>query len=300
MNVLVTGGNGFLGIYIIEALLEQGYNTSYLTRSKDVSLRLSGATPIFGDLTALTSSDLKGFNAVIHSAAVTPGSSQEADFMEVNDQGTRHLVVVCGKAGVGRFVHISTMAVEADRDDAYARSKREAERHVQASALCWTIIRPGAVYGLNESWISYLRLMEKKWLIPVIGDGEHLLHQIYVKDCASAIVGIVPKVISLGKIYYAAAEPITYNHYLSVLRSMLPGHFRKIHIAMWMGKFYAAGMKHLLRSPKPQYSDNPRRDLSLGSAIRLDSDPRSFEKGLADMLSELAPGNLGLELTHKD
>ena len=300
MNILVTGGTGFLGIYIIEALLEQGYNPSYLTRRKDVSLRLSGATPMFGDLTALTATDLKGFNAVIHSAAMTPGPSQEVDYKEVNDEGTRHLVAVCSKAGVSRFVHISTMAVEADRDDAYARSKREAEQHVQASAMDWTIIRPGAVYGLNEWWISYLSLMAKKWLIPVIGDGEHLLHQIYVKDCARAIVGIVPKVISLGQIYYAAAEPITYNHYLCVLRSSLSAHFRKIHIAMWMGQVYAAGMKHLLRSPKPQYADDPRKDLSLGSAISLDSDARTFELGLADMLAEISLQKRTLNLVRED
>ena len=300
MNILITGGTGFLGIHIIEALLVQGYKPAFLTRCRDVSPRLSGATSIFGDLKALTSTDLKGFDAVIHSAAVTPGSSQEADYKEVNDEGTRRLVDVCSKAGVSRFVHISTMAVEADRDDAYAKSKREAERHVQASALRWTIIRPGAVYGLNEWWISYLSLMEKKRLIPVIGDGEHLLHQIYVKDCARAIVGIVPKDTSARKLYYVAAEPITYNHYLSVLRSSLPAHFRKIHIAMWMGQVYAAGMKHLLRSPKPQYADDPRRDLSLGSAIRLDSEARTFELGLADMLSELAPGNLDQELIRQD
>ena len=300
MNILVTGGSGFLGIYIIEALLERGYKPSYLVRRKHVSKRLSGANPMFGELTALTTTDLKGFHAVIHSAAVTPGSSQEDDYKEVNDEGTRRLVAICSEAGVSRFVHISTMAVEADRVDAYVRSKREAERHVKASALKWTIIRPGAVYGLNEWWISFLRLMEKKWLIPVIGDGEHLLHQIYVKDCARSIVGIVHMDKSVGKIYYAAAEPITYNHYLCVLRSSLRAHFRKIRVAKWMGQVYAFGMKNLLRSPKPQYSDDPRRDLSLGSAISLDPEARTFQLGLADMLTEIKLQKRNLNLIQED
>jgi nucleoside-diphosphate-sugar epimerase len=287
MNILVTGGTGFLGIYIIEALLEQGHSPSYLTRRKDVSSRLSFATPLFGDIRELTTTDLEGFNVVIHSAAVTSSSFQKVDFRGVNDEGTRHLVDVCSKAGVSRFVHISSMAVEAERDDAYASSKRKAEQHVKASTMNWTIIRPGAVYGLNDWWISYLSLMEKKSLVPVIGDGEHVLHQIYVKDCARAIVGTISRP-SVGHIYYASADPITYNHYLCVLRSSLQAHFRKIHIAMWMGKVYAAGMKYLLRSPKPQYADNPCRDLAKGDAISIDPEARAFELGLADMLAEIA------------
>ena len=288
MNIFVTGGTGFLGARIIEALLQQGCTASYSTRGTTVGPALPGATPMIVDLRTLTSADVEGFDAVIHSAAITPGSLQEGDYQEVNAEGTRRLLDVCSKARVNRFVHISTMAVEAERDDAYARSKREAERHVQASALDWTIIRPGAVYGLNHWWVSYLRLMKKKRLIPVIGDGEHLLHQIYVKDCARAIVGIVSTDTSTRKKYYVAAEPITYNHYLSVLRASLRAHFRQIHIAMWMGQTYAAGMKHIFRSPKPQYADDPRRDLSLGSAIKLDCGARTFERGLADMLAEIA------------
>lgn len=300
MNILVTGGTGFLGAYIIESLLMQGYRTTYLSRRKNIDLRLFGASLLLGDLKTLSSKDLTGFDIVIHAAAVTPGSKQDADFKDVNDEGTEHLIDVCSKAGVIRFIHISTMAIDAKRDDAYAWSKRRAEQHVQASNMKWTIIRPGAVYGLNDWWILYLRLMEKKWLIPVIGDGEHLLHQIYVKDCARDIVGIIPNVISVGKIYYVAADPITYNHYLCVLRSSLRAHFKKIHIAMWMGKVYASGMKHLLRSPKPQYADDPRKDLSLGSAIRLDSEARDFQLGLADMLAEISLAKCNLNKIRED
>lgn len=300
MNIFVTGGTGFLGTHIIEELLRQGFTVSYSTRGKAVGAELSAATPMFGELEALTATDLKCFDAVIHSAAVTPGSSQESDYDDVNNEGTRRLVDICSKAGVTRFVHISTMAVEAERDDAYVMSKRKAEQHVQASAMDWIIIRPGAVYGVNEWWISYLSLMEKKWLIPVIGDGEHLLHQIYVKDCARVVVGMVPKVDGLRKIYYAAAEPITYNRYLSVLRSSLHAQFRKIHIAMWMGQVYAAGMKYILRSPKPHYTYDPRRDLSLGAAISIASDSRTFDQGLADMLVEMKLQKRNLNFVRKD
>lgn len=267
MNIFVTGAAGFLGRCIVEELVRQRCTPSFSARR----------------LNALTSKDLEGVDAVIHSAALKPGLHAEAEYKEVNAEGTRHLAEACATAGVRRFVHISSMSVAAERKDAYSASKREAERHVQASGLRWTIVRPGAVYGPSEWWISYFRLMKKKRLVPVIGDGEHLIHQIYVNDCARAIARLAGEESS-GNIYNASAEPITYNHYLSVLKASLQADFRTVHIPMWVGKVYAAGMRHVLGSPRPQFESDPRRDLTTGSASTLDCGARTFELGLAEML----------------
>lgn len=280
MNIFVTGGAGFLGRYIVEELLRQGCTPSFSARR----------------LNALTYEDLEGFDAVIHSAGLKPGPHEAAEYKEVNAEGTRHLVQACAKAGARRFVHISSMSVAADRIDAYSASKREAERHVQASGLRWTIIRPGAVYGPSEWWISYLRLMKTKRLVPVIGDGEHLIYQLYVKDCARAIVRVAREESS-GQIYNASADPITYNHYLAVLKASLRADFRMVHIPMWVGQVYAAGMRHVLRSPRPQYESDPRNDLTTGSASTLDCGARTFELGLAEMLPELSLEDLRRNLS---
>ena len=274
MNIFVTGGAGFLGRYIVEELVRQGCPPSFSAQR----------------LNALTSKNLEGVDTVIHSAALKPGPHAEAEYKEVNAEGTRHLAEVCAQAGVKRFVQISSMSVAAERDvgrcrkeRAYSASKREAERHVQASGLRWTIVRPGAVYGPSEWWISYFRLMKNKRLVPVIGDGEHLIHQIYVNDCARAIARVAREESS-GNIYNASAEPISYNHYLSVLKSALRADFRTIYIPMWAGQVYAAGMRHVLRSPRPQFESDPRKDLTTGFASTIDCGARTFELGLAEML----------------
>ena len=271
MNIFVTGGAGFLGRYIVEELSRKGCTPSFSARR----------------LSALTCEDLKGFDAVIHTAALKPGPYTEAEFRNVNAEGTRHLVEACVKAGVTRFVHISSMAVGADRDDPYSTSKKEAEQHVQASGLHWTIVRPGAIYGLSDWWISYLRLMKHKRLIVVIGDGEHPMHQIYVKDCATAIVDVVRREEPARRIYYASAEPITYNHCLAVLKASLGAGFHTVHIPLWAGRMIAAGMKHVLRSPKPHYAADPRKNVTTESGIRLKCAARTFDVGLAEVLSEL-------------
>ena len=179
------------------------------------------------------------------------------------------------------------MAVSADRDDYYAASKREAERIVQESTLDWTIIRPGAIYGVNDWWISYLNLMKKKKIVTVVGDGEQYLHQIYVKDCAHAIVMTLLNATTKYKIYYAASAPITYNYYLSILRNSLQANFMVVYIPRWIGRSYAALMKYVFRSPKPEYSDDPHKDLAIGSAHRIEGRVRTLDSVLAEILSKV-------------
>jgi len=292
MKIFVTGGTGFLGIHIVEELIVRGFNPSILTRNKNVIPRLSMARPVFGDLMSLSVDDLKGFDIVIHSAAIKPGVNNETAFKNVNEIGTKHLLRVCEKAGVKRFLHISTMAVDANRSDNYAVSKGIAERYVKESALEWSILRLGAVYGLSDWWRSYLSLLKRKKMLVVVGDGEHLLYQIYVKDCARAIISAISDNTINHRICCVTSDPITYNHYLSVIKSLLKANYTTAHIPLWMARIIASSMYYVLKSSKPHYSKDPRIDLSLGGVLRIDACARTFELGLADMLSEISLGEV--------
>ena len=75
--------------------------------------------------------------------------------------------------------------------------------------------------------------------------------------------------------------------YLSILRNSLQANFMVVHIPRWICRSYAALMKYVFRSPKPEYSDDPHKDLAIGSAHRIKGRVRTLDSVLAEILSKV-------------
>jgi len=149
MSILaITGGTGFVGGRTIERALAAGHLVRALTR-RDQAARegvvwVRGALDDPEVLTALVT----GADAVIHIAGVV--SADRAGFIAGNIEGTRAVVAATGRAGVARFVHVSSLAAREPDLSIYGWSKAAAETVVTASRLDWTILRPAAVYGPGD------------------------------------------------------------------------------------------------------------------------------------------------------
>jgi predicted dehydrogenase/nucleoside-diphosphate-sugar epimerase len=167
-RVLVTGASGFIGCRLSERLhFGSDWTVRALIRSPGRAVRLA-RMPIELAVGDLSSSDdlgraLEGCDAVVHAAVGT--SWRRSERVAVNVEGTRRLVDAAMRAGVKRFVHISTIAVYGERvtgtvtEDTplgpkkgwdYAESKLEAEQivlHAAARGLPAIVLRPSVVYG---------------------------------------------------------------------------------------------------------------------------------------------------------
>jgi uncharacterized protein YbjT (DUF2867 family) len=149
MLIALTGATGFVGRRTLDLLVEGGHPVRALTRRaqparggvKWVSGSLDGADA----LAALVS----GADAVLHVAGVV-NAPDRAGFALGNVDGTRAVVDAALEAGVGRFVHVSSLAAREPALSDYGWSKAEAERVVGASPLGWKIVRPPAVYGPGD------------------------------------------------------------------------------------------------------------------------------------------------------
>lgn len=182
MRVLVTGGTGFVGSALCDVLAQRGYLVRVATR-KDVQSRTSVAEEVVvGDIAATTEwrMALSDVDTVIHAAArvhVLHDSPANADaYMETNARGTERLAAACARAGVRRFVYLSSIKVngEATTDrpftafdppapvDNYGISKLSAEQALlgiaATSDMEVVIIRPPLVYGPGVR-ANFLRLM---------------------------------------------------------------------------------------------------------------------------------------------
>jgi dihydroflavonol-4-reductase len=114
-NVLVTGGNGFIGSNIAEALLEEGYHVRVLRRRESDTRALEGleVETVFGDIRDAESvmNAVKGCDTVFHTAAVISYWKPERPVMEaVNVGGTRNVVDACLRASVQKLIHTSSIA----------------------------------------------------------------------------------------------------------------------------------------------------------------------------------------------
>jgi nucleoside-diphosphate-sugar epimerase len=182
--ILLTGATGLLGPYLIDELLAEGHDLRVLVRGasqRELPWRHL-VEVIEGDLLDVVAlgEATAGVQVVVHAAAMVSFDRRDRDqLMQTNVTGTANLVDACLEAGVGRLIHVSSVAAIGQPTDgeqatektpwqadqavsAYARSKRRAELEVYrgiAEGLPAQIINPGLMLGPRGDWSqSSLRL----------------------------------------------------------------------------------------------------------------------------------------------
>jgi nucleoside-diphosphate-sugar epimerase len=195
MKVLVTGGSGVVGQSAVSMLLQRGFGVRLLARgaAEDVKAWASGVEAWPGDLRSKASlaGSADGCDVVLHLVGIVDEKPPELTFDSVNVEGTRHVIAEATRAGVKRFVFVSSLGV--DRGESpYHRSKAAAEEIVKRFAGEWVIVRPGAVYGPGDEHLSVmLRMVRTLPVVPSIGDGNQRFQPIWHEDLARALAAAV-------------------------------------------------------------------------------------------------------------
>lgn len=184
-TLAVTGGTGFVGSHLLRLALAEGYEVRALTRGwkppEDNIDWVDGALDRPDSLVKLVA----GADAIVHVAGAISARNR-AGFEAVNVAGTAALIDAARKAGVRRFVHISSLAArEPDLSD-YGWSKARSERLVAASGLDWTIVRPPAVYGPGDRETLELFKMARRGLVALPPKGRFSV--IHVEDLCRLIL----------------------------------------------------------------------------------------------------------------
>ena len=148
-TLAVTGATGFVGRALVERALAAGHTLRALTRRpqrpRDGVVWIDGALDRPESLATL----VDGADAIVHVAGVV-STPTRAGFVAGNIDGTRAVLAAAGRAGVRRFVHVSSLSAREPDLSLYGWSKAEAEALVQASRLDWSIVRPSGVYGPGD------------------------------------------------------------------------------------------------------------------------------------------------------
>lgn len=234
MKVLVTGGGGFVGAYVIDRLLARGYAVRSFGRSPQPSLEAKGVEVICGDLASAEDvrSACPGVDAVFHVAAKAGVWGRWESFFEANVVGTRNVVAACRAEGIRRLVYTSTPSVVFNRQPIrgggqempygrdwlchYAHTKAIAEEEVLAAngnALKVVALRPHLIFGRGDPHLLP-RVIEsvKAGRLKIIGNGKNRVDVSYVEDVAAAHLNAFDSLDAgkgAGKAYFISqGEPV--------------------------------------------------------------------------------------------
>src|SRR5687768_9603068 len=229
MRILVTGGTGVVGEAAVSALVDKGHEVRLVSRNaeKDIAQFPGDVEAVPGNIAdvAQVNGAAEDCDAVVHIVGIVAESPPELTFDRVNVQGTVNIVREAERAGVKRFIYISSLGAH-DGESDYHRSKKSAEDVVRTFEGNWTILRPGNVYGPGDDVISLLLKMVRTLpAIPVIDSGDQPFQPIWAGDLGEAIaVAVERKDLATRTLELGGLEQTSMNDVLDRLARITGKH----------------------------------------------------------------------------
>jgi nucleoside-diphosphate-sugar epimerase len=242
MKAFVTGGTGFIGSHIVEALLDSDQYTEIRCLVRNEEKWLSGLNyrKISGDLNDLKAlgRGLAGADVLFHVAAIVKAPTKK-EFTRANVEATENLVRLAQKKGVKNIVILSSLAAAGPSNgppktetdpmepvSMYGQSKMEMEhrvKHIATENDSIKIIRPPAVYGPREDQIFSFFKSCSRGICPIIGDGNNpRVSMVYVGDLVDGIIKAANKKETGIQTYFISGEGThSWNEIRSVTSKVL-------------------------------------------------------------------------------
>ncbi len=232
MKVLITGANGFIGSYLAEALIDEGYDVKCLVRKTS---NLQWLLPyqntnkrnkisfIYGDITDKASlyNAVKDIDYVYHLAGLIKTHHPE-DYYEVNYLGTKNLIETVKEVSpkLKKFIFLSSLAASGPSADGhllresdechpitdYGKSKLRAEELLKNKFMRdipIVIIRPPVIYGPRDRGFYFYFKVVKKRFIPVL---RNKLSFCFVSDLVNGIILTSESEKACGQIYFISSD----------------------------------------------------------------------------------------------
>jgi nucleoside-diphosphate-sugar epimerase len=325
-TVFVTGATGLVGSHVAEEALRRGHRVRALVRATSDTrlLDLWGVEKVDGDLADADAlrRGVEGADWVLNCAAKVGDWGTLEEFRALNVEAFRLLLDAAAEAGVGRFVHVSSLGVYEARDhfgtdettppavnslDAYTRSKVEAEalalEYVERRGLPLSIVRPGFIYGPRDRTVLPKLLGAlRSGRFTYFGSGDQVLNCIYVKNLVHGIFLAAEVPGAVGQVFNVTdGGRVTKRQFVGRVAELAGLRPPRRKIPLWLAWTLAILMERRakrLKSPEPPLVNKARYkflglnlDYSIDKARRLlgYDPPYTTDGGLVESMADLAP-----------
>ena len=219
MNVLVTGGAGYIGSVLSRILLEKGYNLTILDRlffgTDPINEISDQITLIKDDIRFFNPKILQGIDAIIDLAALSNdpcGELEPEKTLDINYKGRVRVAKLAKKNGIKKYVLASTCSVYGFQEEiitessdlnpltTYAKASMMAEKEILSLAdnsFSPTVLRQATVYGFSHRMRFDLAIngmvlgFYNKGKIPIMRDGKQWRPFIEVSDTSKAFIQVL-------------------------------------------------------------------------------------------------------------
>jgi uncharacterized protein YbjT (DUF2867 family) len=249
--ILVTGGTGFVGSHIVNALADAGKDVRVLERKpgswQEAGVRCREA--VQGDMTDPESlrRAVSGCDTVVHLVAIRQGKPEQ--FQRVMSEGTRDLVAAAKEAGVRRFVLMSALGTTDETKDLvpYYRAKWDMEQTVKGSGLDHVIFRPSFIFARDGGILpTFRRLAKLMPVTPIPGSGTQRIQPIWIDDLVAYFVKAIDLDAATNRLFEVGGpDKVTWNELWERLKRALGSRRPSVHVPMGVMRAQAVVLERL-------------------------------------------------------
>ena len=246
MNILITGGTGFIGSRLALRCLQRGDSVRvYGQTNTDAEasnrreIEAAGAEVILGTMTdkELLAGAVQGIEVVFHLAAKQHEMNiPDEIFYDINVRGTENILQASTSAGVKRFVHGSTIGVYGEMhdlidetaackpDNIYGKTKLEGEQMALSynDRLPVVVVRIPETYGPGDRRLLKLFKTINKNMFFMIGPGRNLHHLIFVDDLVDGFLAAAGSESAPGEIFLLSGpSALTTNEMVAIISAQM-------------------------------------------------------------------------------
>lgn len=220
--ILFTGATGTLGRPLLARLLAAGEDVRCFVREP----RRLGPSRVqvqiaLGDLASPGGFDraMRGVDTVVH-LAVTTRDQQRGTIEEIDGIATLRLLAAAERAGVRRFVYVSSFGASTTSPSRFLRTQALAAEAVASSKLETLQFEAGLIYAPDDPWLGLLAELSHLPLMPVIGKGTAAFQPVWAEDAAEAVFRCLQGSVATPRAPVALAGPEELTQNQIVRRAM--------------------------------------------------------------------------------
>ena len=250
MQVFVTGSTGFVGNHVLHELVDKGHQVRALVRpgSEHKLKRPDDVETIPGTVEEVADlvQGMQGCDAIIHLVGIIRAfPSQDITFERMHTEAAANVVAAAKETKIPRLLHMSALGAREDGSTPYLRTKFAAEEIVRQSGLNYTIFRPSLIFGRGGEAIKMFGEMVKKYVVPIIGDGQYRFQPVSVSTVAQGFEkGLDPEIAKEQTLDVGGPDNVTFDEIMDTLAQVMGKSIVKIHMPVLPLRLATTALQH--------------------------------------------------------